>query len=528
MRIQIDSNFPGGAVEGIFFENEHTVFFEAPLNGSPQSLWYYFRITGGKGEPLTFVQRNLANILGVLESRTYQFTNPVIKHGESGSWERINSTDVIFTKDPMKYTFVVTPQNDVTYLAFSFPYTFENLKGFIESNDEFNNIKIGYSGKTSEGRRYPYLEVGNPEIKGKYCILITARHHAGETPGSYVLEGILKSFLHQLNLANSKIGQLKLFIFPFVDFDGVQEGRYGKGRPPIDFNRDWSAKSQHQEILQIQEFTENALIDHQLLLYIDLHAPQPGGTSYLIPPRASCYQSELYYRMWNFSHQFEKEIEGVTTCRVEDLDPFAMNWGQENYQHNSVGFHAKHYQIPAFTLETSYHFDSNLQLLSPPKWQTMGKTLCELCISFFYFGEHGKSKEKPRVSSGEIVWKNWDMISLPNNVEIEEDGRELMIKSLGNGSVFISSQEFLSRDNKYTLNIEIVLNPHPITVELIQYFYSDKIVFERFSTSFLLVESGRNILIPPAPKQEIDYTTSRVAFRIRNIEGNLRVGLKKE
>ena len=68
--IRVDANFPGGAVENVEINNL-TIVFEAPLDNSPQSLWYFFRVIGAQGQRLTLIQKGLDHVLGVHESRGY-------------------------------------------------------------------------------------------------------------------------------------------------------------------------------------------------------------------------------------------------------------------------------------------------------------------------------------------------------------------------------------------------------------------------------------------------------------------------
>lgn len=64
---------------------------------------------------------------------------------------------------------------------------------------------------SEEGRNILYVEAG----EGVRDILITSRHHACESTGSYVLEGFAEAF------ARAPIKGIRLVCVPFVDFDGV-------------------------------------------------------------------------------------------------------------------------------------------------------------------------------------------------------------------------------------------------------------------------------------------------------------------
>ena len=53
---------------------------------------------------------------------------------------------------------------------------------------------------------------------GEKTVLFTARHHACESTGNYVLEGVLE---HLLSLPEIPF---RCIVIPFVDFDGVVDG----------------------------------------------------------------------------------------------------------------------------------------------------------------------------------------------------------------------------------------------------------------------------------------------------------------
>ena len=63
----------------------------------------------------------------------------------------------------------------------------------------------------------PYVTFG----EGERTLLLTARHHACESTGSYVLEGVLDTLLRE------PIPNTRVICVPFVDYDGVIDGDQG-------------------------------------------------------------------------------------------------------------------------------------------------------------------------------------------------------------------------------------------------------------------------------------------------------------
>ncbi|HUV06079.1 MAG TPA: M14 family zinc carboxypeptidase, partial [Spirochaetia bacterium] len=490
-------------------------------NGSPRSLWYYFRLRGGKGERITFEQRELEDVLGVLESRTYALTDPVIKHGDGGEWQRIDTNNVSFDRNPLGYSFSIVPETDTTYIAFSFPYTFSNLESFLRGAGDGSPISLDSIGKTAEGRDFPMMIVGDQAERNQSCCIVTARHHAGEVSGSYVLEGMIDAYL--TGREEQGLSRLLLLVFPFVDLDGVESGRYGKDRPPVDFNRDWTAEPEHQEIRLIQRRIKEYAQRHKLLFYADLHAPQPGGTTYIVPARAASSSSDNYRRLWEFANAFEENVSGVSTCRVEDLDPDAINWGGEHYQHNSVQYHAREYGIPALCLETTYHYDSDLKLLNPTVWRQVGRCFGRTVFDGFYLQKEDSKGRSVRVSSRERVWDFWEMVSAPVDAELTERNKSMILESSESGEAFITFRRYMAKEEECRVKVDSRLAEKNFMMRLVTYFYRGRTVFGPLRSVQALVEPGVCELVPGTDIDCLEYTSYRIGVGIKGLKGSLTV-----
>ncbi len=104
---------------------------------------------------------------------------------------------------------------------------------------------------------------------GNRSIILTARHHACESTGSYVLEGVLD------DLIDNPIEGFQILCVPFVDYDGVIDGDQGKNRVPHGHNRDYSDENPpiFPETSRIIEYTEN----NNVCYGFDFHSPWHRG-----------------------------------------------------------------------------------------------------------------------------------------------------------------------------------------------------------------------------------------------------------
>ncbi len=591
MYIKVDAQFPGGAVGDVTITESGDIHFTAPRNGSPRSLWYCFRIraeyekadaadsAGFIGQPLQLYQEELEVVLGINEARGYGYTCPVAKHGEDGTWERIDPGMIHYrVNEPREYRFTVFPRSETVYVAFCYPYIFSDFQRFTEGipSSYRDFFRVDYTYNSSDGRPYPILLAAadrkllsiqsSENRKTEYSasespsrrkvVVITARHHAGEVPGSFVLEGILNEFFKGLDEGNPLYRTLLLAVIPFVDLDSVQVGRYGKDRPPVDFNRDWSSRPEHQEISHIQALEQQIASDHDIALYVDLHAPQPGGSTYIVPARTAVYHSPVYHSVWSFYSLFEQAAEALVTCRREDLDPHAINWSGAAYQHNATAWHAAAYDIPAFTLETSYHYDSIPRLLEPDDWRSFGERLLATAADHFFgpddsINRSSEISRSPAVSvrgaanetipDREMVWEHWDMVMLPERITFSPQGTTMSLAAESDGTAFLTYREHFSAGSRACIEITVRDLSAPLHLETVIYTYLEGCVLGGYDREWHMIptreEMGgghqvhRIVLLvgPSSPLAEElprdaagqGYDTFRVAVRISGMKGDI-------
>lgn len=196
---------------------------------------------------------------------------PVIRV-ENGDWERCSETEVIETPDGRaQLQFECRRACNEISAAFCYPYTLTDFERTLRE------LCISYDtvGLTSEGRALPRIRIG----KGEPGVYIVARQHSGETPGSWVLDGLIR---------RASQTELALWVVPFVDLDAVERGDYGKDSLPRDFNRAWEFLPMRPEVRCIQRDMYRFAKRHKPRLLLDLHAPSHHEDGvYVFYPRIS-------------------------------------------------------------------------------------------------------------------------------------------------------------------------------------------------------------------------------------------------
>lgn len=84
-------------------------------------------------------------------------------------------------------------------------------------------------------------ERGHPkELADRKGVVITARHHPGESNSSFVMKGIIDFLTSDDNI--EAVTLRKNFVFklvPMINVDGVKYGNYRTSLSGIDLNRTW-------------------------------------------------------------------------------------------------------------------------------------------------------------------------------------------------------------------------------------------------------------------------------------------------
>ncbi len=203
------------------------------------------------------------------------------------------------------------------------------------------NIEIKELCKSRKGRSVPYVSFGS----GDRIIFLASRHHACESSGDYVLEGVLDGLL-----ANP-IENARVICVLFVDFGGVVDGDQGKARSPYDHNRDYDieAPAIYPETAAIRKFAENGV-----LYAFDFHSPwhcfNENDTVFIVRNR----ESKLA-EFSRFSAYLENNMnEYAFQYKSKNDYPLETNWNSSKTSCFANYMITNSNADITFTLETAY------------------------------------------------------------------------------------------------------------------------------------------------------------------------------
>jgi Zinc carboxypeptidase/Cytosolic carboxypeptidase N-terminal domain len=231
--ITVTSNFEGGSIGKV--EHAAPAHLRCAVEGQTdqagrnrQANWYYFRVDGAKGVPLTIDLVNLPGEYNFKPNRgaVQKDTIPHYSY-DRRTWLPVEQTE--FDAQEPRMRIKLTPASNKLWIAHTPPYTGVELKRMLDRH----KLKPEVIGKSVEGRDLYLLTIGS----GKKVIWLMTRQHSWESFTSWVGEGFID---HLLLPAGAKLRQQATFkIIPICDPDGMAHGGVRFNRHGFDLNRNW-------------------------------------------------------------------------------------------------------------------------------------------------------------------------------------------------------------------------------------------------------------------------------------------------
>ena len=171
---------------------------------------------------------------------------------------------------------VLKPEKDTVFFATGYPYSYENLKKFLDENTPHKNLVKTENLDTASEFYIPLLTItSKKDSPKKKLVWIICRQHAFESVANFVMEGMLKYLLSED--CSKKL--LKRYIFkivPMTDVENVVSGLSGRMSKPRDYNRDWDSPIRDRIKILENKIAETAK-EYQYYMFFDVHGTFPCG-----------------------------------------------------------------------------------------------------------------------------------------------------------------------------------------------------------------------------------------------------------
>ena len=341
------------------------VSFAPDPHGGPECMWFCFRlvpVAPTQARQVRLVLKNVQNMLGGNQPGNIR---PVVRPAGS-DWRRLDAPSVIELPDG-RYNaawMLEAPQRPLD-VALCYPYDLTDLHALLRRmQGRLLGDVIGVSQKAR-----PILRLSNSYGNAgdsRPGIYVVARQHAGETPGSWVLDGFLE------HIATLGPQAPLVWAVPLADIDGVEEGNYGKDHFPYDLNRAWGNPPMRHEVLVIKRDIERWKKRCRPVLGIDLHAPgaceAEGIYAYVPDPR--CLPG-IHQQTTRWTQHAAEVLTGrFAAPDFARVAEYPSRWESPHF----TGCFWSQHELPAFALETPYALTGG-GVLSREDYQEAGRRL---------------------------------------------------------------------------------------------------------------------------------------------------------
>jgi len=249
MSLRVDSRFSAGSVAAVrICENESCaeVQFAANPCGGSEALWFDFRIL--ESSPDAPHPENITVTLEFVRTMTGcdspSELHPVYR-GEGQGWNRTRAGKMSTGDDGQaRISWTIPYPAPASEFALCYPYGLQELKTLVRKSKDY--WTMGVIGLSQEGHLIQRVSNTVERAEARPGIFLVARQHAGETPGSWVLDGMLEHF--------SRTNERRVLVWavPLADRDGLPSGRYGRDRFAHDLDHAWGAPPLRHETRVIQ------------------------------------------------------------------------------------------------------------------------------------------------------------------------------------------------------------------------------------------------------------------------------------
>jgi predicted deacylase len=255
-------------------------------------------------------------------------------------------------------------------IAFCYPYGLPELEALVrDCGGYWQADTIGVS-----QRARPLTRLSNSpgQVDGsRPGLYLVARQHSGETPGSWVLDGLLR------HLATLGERAPLVWAVPLSNMDGVEQGDYGKDNFPYDVNRAWGSPPMRHETLVIQRDMQRWKARCKPTLGLDFHAPgasEADGAYFYLPDPDKYGEQHRGAAKWAdvFGAALTSQVASKQIGRVAR---YASRWETPSF----VTYCCHTLGLCGLTLETPYALAGET-LLTPQLYQEAGARMATAIV----------------------------------------------------------------------------------------------------------------------------------------------------
>jgi len=235
MTVSVSSSFDGGNIVVVGGEGAAWDLEISRDHASDFLQWFYFRVAGAAGVPLTLRIRNAGR---TTYPKGWEDYSARVSHDRQ-DWR---CADTAY--DGQTLSIRHTPTTDSAWFAYFAPYPTERHHDLIARTARAPGVRARVIGRTLDGQDMDLIEVGE---RGP-AIWLIARQHPGETMAQWWMEGALARLTDPADpVGRALAARARLFIVPNMNPDGSRRGHLRTNAAGVNLNRVWHAPNPASE-----------------------------------------------------------------------------------------------------------------------------------------------------------------------------------------------------------------------------------------------------------------------------------------
>ncbi|XP_046456232.1 cytosolic carboxypeptidase 2-like isoform X2 [Daphnia pulex] len=288
-----ESRFESGNLSKVFriTGNFYELHLRPDLYTSRHLQWFYFSIKNMQAR--TTYRFSIVNFAKA-DSLYLEGMKPLMysekrADAEGIGWTRCGTRIAYYRNDnvegtnpthTLSFTLEFPHSDDTVYLAYCYPYTYSYLQDrllFIQNDEErAQYCKIRLLCRSLAGNSVHVLTITSPstEDSEKSGIVLTARVHPGETPSSWIMDGVL-DFLTGPSACAQELREKFIFkIIPMLNPDGVIVGNTRCSLAARDLNRQYRVVSRecYPSVWHVKMLIRKLMEERPVAFYCDFHS----------------------------------------------------------------------------------------------------------------------------------------------------------------------------------------------------------------------------------------------------------------
>jgi len=359
MSITISSAFDAGNIR-VVKANGDTFDLEIVTDHlSDFYQWFYFRLAGAAAREVTL---RITNCAGAAYPNGWPDYKACLSLDRE-EWVRISDT----TYADGVLTMVLTPPQDVVWIAYFAPYSMERHHDLITSLAGLPGIAYRSLGKSLDGQDIDCLTIG----EGPLNVWLYARQHPGETMAQWWMEGALEKLTDEDDPVARVLRRACTFnIVPNMNPDGSRRGHLRTNAAGVNLNREWHAPSADRspEVLCVRNAMDESGVDFAMDIHGDEAIPANFLAGFEGIPSLKDAQLALFK---HYSHTLERISPDFQTAQGYEIPPP----GQANMSMSTTQL-AERFGAVSMTLEMpfkdNFHLADEVYGWSPQRSKFLG------------------------------------------------------------------------------------------------------------------------------------------------------------